>query len=115
MRVDPDDAVVGIAASAANGGVFLLSADGKGTIRLLSGFAGNKSPGASGKTVMKTEALVGAVAVDQQSDIFAISRLGKIIRFRAAEVPAKEGVVQGVNCMNLRADYCVAMTGCAMP
>jgi DNA gyrase subunit A len=115
MRVDPNDAVVGVAASDPASGVFLLSADGKGTVRLLSGFAGNKSPGASGKTVMKTEALVGAVAVDQQSDIFAISRLGKIIRFQVAEVPAKEGVVQGVNCMNLRADYCVALAGCTIP
>ena len=35
--------------------------------------------------------------------------LGKIIRFAAAEVPAKEGVVQGVNCMALRADECVAL------
>lgn len=112
LRVDPEDQAVGVAAAEPEGGVFLLSNDGKGTVRLLSGFAGNKSPGASGKTVMKTEALVGAVAVGQQSDIFAISKLGKIIRFQAAEVPAKEGVVQGVNCMNLRADECVALAAC---
>jgi DNA gyrase subunit A len=112
MRVDPDDSVVGVAATGAEGGVFLLSADGKGTIRLLSGFAANKSPGASGKTVMKSEAIIGATAVGETHDIFAISRLGKIIRFQAAEVPAKEGVVQGVNCMNLRADQCTALTSC---
>jgi DNA gyrase subunit A len=113
MRVDPGDAVVGVAATGAQGGVFLLASDGKGTIRQLSGFAANKSPGAGGKTAMKADAIVGAAAVDQgaesRTDLFAISRLGKIIRFQAAEVPPKEGVVQGVNCMNLRADECVAL------
>jgi DNA gyrase subunit A len=121
LRVDPGDVVAGVAATSADGGVFLLSSDGKGTIRQLRGFAANKSPGAGGKTAMKADAIVGAVAVHEaaadtlenpaasQTDLFAISRLGKIIRFQAAEVPPKEGVVQGVNCMNLRADECVAL------
>ena len=77
-------------------------------------FGANKSPGAGGKTVMKSEALVGAMIVSPNHDLFAISRLGKIIRFQAAEVPAKEGLVQGVNCMALRADECVALAGCAV-
>jgi DNA gyrase subunit A len=110
MRVDPDDQIVGVAATGAEGGVFLLAGDGKGTVRLLSGFGGNKAPGAGGKTVMKAEPQLGAVAVDATRDLFIISKLGKIIRFSVAEVPAKEGVVQGVNCMSLRADECVAMT-----
>jgi DNA gyrase subunit A len=114
MRVEPDDVVAGVAAADANSGVFLMGTDGKGTVRLLSGFGANKSPGAGGKTVMKSEALVGAVAASSGHDLFAISRLGKIIRFQAAEVPAKEGVVQGVNCMALRADECVALIGCAV-
>jgi len=114
MRVDPDDEVVGVAATHAEGGVFLLTADGKGTIRLLPGFTANKSPGTGGKVVMKTEALIGATAVDNQQDIFVISQLGKIIRFQAAEVPAKEGVVQGVNCMGLRADGCTALASCTV-
>jgi DNA gyrase subunit A len=118
MRVDPGDVIAGVAATAAEGGVFLLSSDGKGTIRQLTGFAANKSPGAGGKTAMKADAIVGAVAVDAGSegrtDLFAISRLGKIIRFQAAEVPPKEGVVQGVNCMNLRADECVALGGAVL-
>jgi DNA gyrase/topoisomerase IV subunit A len=91
-----------------------LTEDGKGTIRLMSGFAANKSPGAGGKVIMKTDLLVGAFSVStpngEQDDIFAISQLGKIIRFQAGEVPAKEGVVQGVNCMNLRNDACRAFT-----
>ena len=115
MRVDPGDVIAGVAATGAEGGVFL----GKGTIRQLFGFAANKSPGAGGKTAMKADAIVGAVAVDEGSegrtDLFAISRLGKIIRFQAAEVPPKEGVVQGVNCMNLRADECVAAAAAVLP
>jgi DNA gyrase subunit A len=118
MRVDPGDAVAGVAATGAGGGIFLLSSDGKGTIRQLSGFGANKSPGAGGKTAMKAEAIVGAAAVEEgaesRTDLFAISRLGKIIRFGAAEVPPKEGVVQGVNCMNLRADECVALAVAAV-
>jgi DNA gyrase subunit A len=109
MRVDPNDEVIGIAATDAEGGVFMLNDEGKGTIRLFSGFGANKAPGASGKTAMKAEKVVGVVAVGPESDLFAISRLGKVIRFRANEVPAKEGVVQGVNCMSLRADECVAV------
>jgi DNA gyrase subunit A len=73
---------------------------------------------------MKADAIVGVAAVhdtgvhdtgETQTDLFAISRLGKIIRFQAAEVPPKEGVVQGVNCMNLRADECVALAAAAVP
>lgn len=112
LRVDPNDEVIGVAATSAEGGVFLLTADGKGTIRLLPGFSANKSPGTGGKVAMKSEAVIGATAVDSHHDIFAISQLGKIIRFQAAEVPAKEGVVQGVNCMSLRADVCTALVSC---
>jgi DNA gyrase subunit A len=113
MRVDPQDRVVAIAACAPDGGVFLLSDEGKGTIRLMSGFTANKSPGAGGKTAMKADTIVGAAAIDAahmeaNTDIFAVSQLGKIIRFSAGDIPPKEGAVQGVNCMNLRADVCVA-------
>ena len=112
LRVDPGDGVVGVAAVAASGGVLLLTADGKGAIRLMNGFAANKAPGAGGKVAMKTEALIGAYAVDDEQDVFILSQLGKVIRFRAQEVPPKEGVVQGVHCMNLRADECVAALAC---
>ena len=114
LRVDPGDAVVGVAGTTEDSGVFFLTDDGKGTIRLMQGFSANKSPGASGKVAMKTETLVGAYAVKAGDDVFAISALGKIIRFQADEVPAKEGVVQGVNCMSLRNDRCVALTACSI-
>jgi len=110
MRVDREDVIVGAAATNEEGGVFLLMNEGKGTVRLMSGFGANKSPGASGKVGMKTDHLVGAAGVQPGDDIFVISKLGKIIRFQVDEVPFKEGVVQGVACMNLRADECMAMT-----
>jgi DNA gyrase subunit A len=108
MRVDPGDRVAGIAAALRDGGVFILTHEGKGTIRLFSGFGANKEPGGGGKVAIKADRVVAVQGVASHDDLFALSRLGKVIRFQAEEVPAKEGVVQGVNCMNLRADECVA-------
>ena len=109
IRLDADDAAVAITAAQSESGVFLLGADGRATIRLMPGFAPNKSPGGGGKTALRTDRLVAALTVDQTDDLFILSRLGKIIRFRASEVPAKESVVQGVNCMALRSDETAAV------
>jgi len=109
IRLDPDDSAMAMVAVDAEDGVFLLGADGKGAIRLMPGFAAFKSPGAGGKVIIKTDKLVGALRVSGQDDIFVITRSSKIIRFAAAEVPPKEGVVQGVNCMALRNDETVAL------
>ncbi len=109
IRLGRDDVAVAITPVRPNSGVFIISADGKGTIRMMSGFRANKSPGAGGKVALKTDCLVGAVAVTDDDDVFAISRLSKLIRFPSTQVPPKEGVVQGVNCMALRADETVSM------
>lgn len=111
IRLDRDDTVVAVAPVEETSSVFLLGADGKGTLRQMAGFAANKAPGSGGKVALKTDHLIGAVTATDNDDLFAISRLGKIIRFQAVEVPAKEGVVQGVNCMSLRADEVVALVG----
>lgn len=108
IRCNPDNPVAGIAGVRETSGVFLLGDDGRGTIRLMTGFSQNKAPGAGGKQAMKADRLVGIGAVSDGNDIFIISRLGKIIRFRADEIPAKEGVVQGVACMSLRSDETAA-------
>ena len=42
------------------------------------------------------------------NDLFVISWNSKIIRFQADEIPPKKGVVQGVNCISLRADEVTA-------
>ena len=108
IRLERNDAAVGIAAVTDASQVFLLSADGKGAIRTMEGFAANKMPGAGGKAALKTELLVGVTAVTPGDDLLVISRLSKIIRFQAEEVPPKTGVVQGVNCIALRSDEAVA-------
>ena len=110
IRLKPDDAVVTIAATSHEGGLLVLGSDGKGTIRLMAGFRQNKAPGAGGKVVIKAQRMVGCVSVGEGGDVFAISRTSKMIRFAAAEVPPKTGVVQGVNCMGLRGDEVMAFT-----
>lgn len=109
IRLDVGDELLGITATNENGGVFLLSNDGKGTIRLMEGFRQNKAPGAGGKVAIKTDALAAAVAVEESDDLFIISESGKMIRFSAEEIPAKTGVVQGVNCISLRNDETAAV------
>ncbi len=110
IRLERDDVVTVAANVTDDAQVFLLSSDGKGALRQMSGFRANKEPGAGGKQVMKTDDLVAAVTVEEDEDLFIISQLGKIIRFQTVEVPLKEGVVQGVNCMDLRNDRTVALT-----
>lgn len=109
IRLSGDDVPIGITPVNADSRVFLLGADGLGTIRLMSGFAPNKAPGAGGKIALKNEHLVCALNVDDQMDIFIITKLSKLIRFKVAEIPPKEGVVQGVICLTLRADQPVAV------
>lgn len=110
IRLEGTDTIVSVTAVGANSGVFLLGAEGKGTIRLMSGFAANKSPGAGGKLALKTEYLAGAITVEDTQDLFIASTQSKIIRFQAAEVATTEGVIQGVNCMMLRGDKAITLT-----
>lgn len=110
IRLDPSEEGLALCAVPDDGAVFMMSDEGKGTVRLMEGFRANKSPGAGGKVAMKADRLVGVAPVQPGDDVFAISRLGKLIRFSADDVPAKTGVVQGVNCMNLRADEVTALT-----
>jgi DNA gyrase/topoisomerase IV subunit A len=111
IRLEEGDRAIAIEAVYPPDGesIFLLGSDGRGTIRLMSGFAANKSAGGGGKIALKTDQLACAVAATPGDDLFVLSRLSKIIRFRASEVPPKEGVVAGVNCMALRADECLAV------
>ena len=109
IRLTGNDHVVGLTSVYPDSAVFILGADGRGTLRLMSGFAANKSPGGSGKIAFKSSKLVGATTVEVNDDLFIITRLGKVIRFPADEVPETEGVVQGVNCMGLRGDEAVAL------
>lgn len=104
IRLGTDDRAIGITSVDGDSQVFLLGADGRGTIRQMSAFAANKSAGGSGKIAIKTAHLVGAASVRPDDDIFVITRLGKIIRFQADEIPSTDGAVQGVNCISMRSD-----------
>ena len=110
LRLDKDDAVISATATREQGNVFLISAAGKGTLRQMTGFRANKSPGGGGKVALKTDHLVAACAAHTEDDIFIITRNAKLIRFRAAGIPPKTGTVQGVNCMALRGDETTAAT-----
>jgi len=109
IKLAPGDRAVAITPVYDDSGVFILGADGRGTVRLMSGFSANKSPGGSGKIAFKSKKVVGAAVVEPNDDLFVISQLGKIIRFPVDEVPTTEGVVQGVNCMGLRGDEAVSI------
>lgn len=111
LRVDEGDVTVGVTAVDEESGVFLLSHDGKGTIRQMTGFRMNKAPGAGAKVAMKTDNMVAATAVSAHDDIFIVSQSGKMIRFQANEIPPKDGVVQGVHCMSLRNDEATTAAG----
>ena len=109
IRVAAGDRVASVTSVGEDSGVFIAIADGRGTVRKMSGFAPNKSPGGSGMIAVKSSLVVGGVMVESKDDIFLISRLGKVVRFPMEEVPVTEGVVQGVNCMGLRGDEVIAV------
>jgi DNA gyrase subunit A len=109
LKLAAGDKVTAIASVRDDSRLYMMGADGKGAVRVMTSFAPNKSVGGSGKIAIKNDSIVGAFVVEPDDDIFAISRMSKLIRFPASEVPETEGVVQGVNCMNLRADEVVAV------
>lgn len=115
IRLAPGDEIAAITPVDDDSKVFLLGADGRGTVRLMSAFAANKSMGGSGKMVMKCARLVTAFTIDDNDDVFIISRLSKVIRFPVAEVPTTESTIQGVVCMSLRADEVCAALPSPMP
>jgi len=108
IRLTEQDKAISIAAVYPDSYVFLLSADGRGTIRSMDGFTPNKAPGAGGKIALTTDRLVCALKVEMTDQIFIISTLSKIIRFRVEDIPPKDGIVQGVICISLRADEPIA-------
>lgn len=108
VRLTDGDEAVAVTAIDDDSRVFLLGSDGKGTLRQMETFTANKAPGAGGKNIFSTNRLVAALAIDECKDVFIISHLSKIIRFHLEDIPAKDGVVQGVICMALRADEPVA-------
>ncbi|GAP14680.1 type IIA topoisomerase, A subunit [Longilinea arvoryzae] len=110
LRLAEGDSLVAVLSVSEESSVFIAGADGRGTVRKMSSFAPNKSTGGSGKIAMRSDQIAGALVVDPNDDIFMASRLAKVIRFPVNEVPETDGVVQGVVCMQLRADDVVALS-----
>jgi DNA gyrase subunit A len=110
IKLSQEDRTVAICSVYQDSQVFMISTEGKGTIREMEGFAPNKSAGGSGKIATKNDHVVGAAVVTSNDDLFILTQLGKIIRFKADEVPSTDGVVQGVICVNMRNDEVVAVT-----
>ncbi|MFM8320983.1 MAG: DNA gyrase C-terminal beta-propeller domain-containing protein [Chloroflexota bacterium] len=110
IRMTDGDEAIGIAPVYDESSVFLLSADGRGTLRVMSNFTPNKAPGAGGKQAINNDQLIAALGADGHKDAIIISRLSKIIRFSLEDIPRKDSVVQGVILMSLRADEPVAAT-----
>jgi DNA gyrase subunit A len=108
IRIGTDDSAIGVTNVSADSNVFLIGSDGRGTIRQMSGFAANKSTGGTGKIAFKNNKVIGAASVNPGDEILTITRLGKVIRFPADEIPITDGPVQGVNCVSLRADEVTA-------
>lgn len=110
IRLEEGDDVVAIAAVYDDSLVFVVDDQGKGTIRQMASFNPNKSSGGGGKIIMNSDSLTAALTVQPDADLFMISQLSKLIRFKMNEVPVKDSNVQGVICMNLRADLVTAVT-----
>ncbi len=110
LRLSDGDQAVAVTYVYADSKVLLVGVDGKGTMRSMDTFSANKAPGSGGKIAFSTDNLLSAMNADEVEDIFIISRLSKIIRFQADEIPVKDGVVQGVICMSFRADEASAVT-----
>jgi len=109
IKLAEGDSLVSVLSVDDDSSVFIAAADGRGTVRKMATFAPNKSTGGIGKIAMRSDQIAGAVTVTAGDDIFMVSKLAKIIRFPANEVPETEGVVQGVVCMQLRADDVTAL------
>ncbi len=108
IRLANGDEAVGLASVTDESMVFLLTGDGRGTLRQMANFAPNKAPGAGGKIAIAGDDLVTALGADGKKEAFILSKLGKIIRFSLDDIPPKDSVVQGVVLMSLRGDEPVA-------
>jgi DNA gyrase subunit A len=103
IRLKPEDTAIGLCPVSDAQQVLLVSRDGKGARRQMDSFA-SQSAGGQGKIAMKTDDLAAVAAVSDDDEVLCISELGKIIRFPAADIPARPSAVQGVAVMELQRD-----------
>ncbi len=109
IRLSDGDEISGLAPVYSESDVFIATADGRGALRKMSGFAPNKSMGGSGKILIKSNHVIGIASIRPDDHIFLLTQQGKVIRFPVDEVPLTDAPVQGVNCMTLRGDEVISM------
>ena len=109
IKLRSDDSLIGVVAVSEESVVAVITADGLGTRRLMEGFTPNKSPGAAGKIMMKTDEVAGVALAPDRAELIALTRFGKAIRFEADEIPAKTAPVQGVDIVEVRGDAVTAV------
>lgn len=109
LKLRADDSLVGVVAVSEESAVAVITADGLGTRRLMEGFTANKSPGAAGKIIMKTDEVAGVTLAPDSAELVVLTRFGKVIRFEADEIPAKTAPVQGVDIVEVRGDAVTAV------
>jgi DNA gyrase subunit A len=109
IKLSEGDEVIGVTSVYVDSEVFIITADGRGALRTMEGFASNKSMGGTGKILIKSDHVVGIASALPDDHIFLLTHQGKIIRFPINEVPLTDAPVQGVNCMILRNDEVISV------
>jgi DNA gyrase subunit A len=109
IKLSAGDEVIGLTSVYPDGEVFIGTADGRGALRTMEGFAPNKSMGGTGKILIKSNHVVGITSILPDDHIFMLTHQGKVIRFQVGEIPMTDAPVQGVNCMLLRNDEVISI------
>ncbi len=104
IKLRQGDRLAGLAAVMEESAVGIVTKDGLGTRRLMEGFTPNKSPGAAGKIIMKSEEIVGIALAPDDAELVCLTAFAKVVRFSADEIPAKTAPVQGVDIVDVRGD-----------
>ncbi len=115
ILLQPGDEVVAAVPVRDEDTVLMVTAEGQATRRAMRGFAANRSPGGKGKIAMRSDQVVAAAVAGDGDEVFCISRLAKILRFPAGEVPVHQNPARGVDVMNVRGDTVAAITVATPP
>ena len=109
IKLSSGDEVIGLTSVYSDSEAFIGTADGRGALRPMEGFAPNKSLGGTGKILIKSNHVVGITTTLPDDHIFMLTHQGKVIRFPVSEIPVTDAPVQGVNCMLVRNDEVISI------
>jgi DNA gyrase subunit A len=107
MRLGLDDEVVSIEVITDSGDIMTVTANGYGKRTAINDYR-EQARGGSGlklaKLTDKTGPIVGAIQVQSTDDVMLITKLGKTIRFRVADISVLGRDTQGVKLMDVNGD-----------